>query len=249
MRAQAPAAASLAALAIATAGCASSARPPVTANQAARERGIAAGHALNIGRSQPATQRPAAQLRLGILATLADPAGLAAVKLGYISARLAPAGMRLTITSYTSPAGEAAALAAGSIGAAYTTPAAAVTAWQFTHGGIRIISGAAATTSGNPVTVIAASVGYLRTHAAGITSLLQAQIQATVLLTTNPATGVSSARTELEDLLHHKVTKAAVSALARYQITCNPGDTGLGGIDNLTTINILLKASGLPPAN
>jgi hypothetical protein len=253
VRPQAAAAAAIAAAAIVTAGCSSSsssARPHVTARQAARQRGIAAARALNPARTD-ATTRPVPRLRLGILATPAATTGLAALDLGYIAARLAPSGTQLDTTAYTSPAAEAAALTAGAIDAAYTTPAAALTAWQHSHHGIRIIAGATDTATGTPAVILAARASYLTSHKASITALLQGQIQAVLQLTTNPAAAIPAARAELQALLHQPVTVRAAAALTRYRSTASPGPApdGTSALLNLTPLNTLLKASGLPPAS
>ena len=59
-----------------------------SAAQAARDRGIATGRALNIRQGSAQTvQHP--QLRLGLLTQPADATGLAAVRMGYLSLELA----------------------------------------------------------------------------------------------------------------------------------------------------------------
>jgi hypothetical protein len=200
-------------------------------------------------RAQPARDTTGApQVRLGILATPADTTGLAALRLGYIAARLAPSGVQLVITAYTSPAAQADALQDGSIDAAYTTPAAAATAWEHNHG-IRIIAGATSTAAGAPAIVLATAAGFLTSRPADVTAILQGDIQATVQLTTAPATALPGARAELLTLLRHPLTRHAAAALARYHATTSPGTAVTGALLDMTPVNTLLKASGLPPAS
>jgi hypothetical protein len=221
-----------------------------TAAQAARQRAKQTDRALGITRTQPAKPVRAPQLRLGILATPADTTGLAAIQLGYIAAKLSPSGTQLTTTAYTSADAEAAALADGTIDAAYITPAAATTAWQRPGHPVRIIAGADQATDGAPAVVLAVSNSYLMSHPAHITDLLQGHIQATTLLTSSPALALPAARDELQQLTHHQITKTTSAAFGQYRATNNPGtvDSSSSELLDLTLVNTLLRASGLAPA-
>lgn len=234
--------------AAAIAGCSTAPKPQITAAQATRERAMQSGHALDLTRSQDATQKDAPVLRLGILATPADTTGLTAAAMGYIAAKLSPSGAQLAVTAYTTPAAEATALIAGVIDAAYTTPAAAQTASRNTRGGIRIIAGADQDRTGASVVILAARTAYLRVHSRQITSLLQGHIQAIALLTTDPATAIPAARTELQSLRHTALSHQMTAAFSSYRATSNPGATSIRGLLDLAPFNTLLRASGLPPA-
>jgi ABC-type phosphate/phosphonate transport system substrate-binding protein len=240
------AAAAIAAAAIA--GCSAAPKPQITAAQATRGRAIQSGDALDITRSQDATPKDVPVLRLGILATPADTTGLTAIGLGYVAAKLSTSDAHLNVTAYTTPAAEANALITGTIDAAYTTPTAARTARQNTGNGVRIIAGANQTSTGTTAVVLAARTTYLRAHGPQITSLLQGHIQAVALLTTDPATAIPAARTELQALLHATLSPGTTTAFNQYRATSSPGATGIHGLLDLAPINILLRASGLPPA-
>jgi ABC-type nitrate/sulfonate/bicarbonate transport system substrate-binding protein len=187
------------------------------------------------------------RLRLGVLAMPADSTGLIAVGLGYVGAKLSPAGTQLLVTAYTSPAAESAALEAGTIDAAYTTPAAARAAWQHTSGGIRVIAGATDTKGGTPAVVLAASTSYLHSHGGQVTDLLEGDIQAIAQLTTAPAAATPAARAELQTLLGRKVSKSETTGLSLDRAAPNPG-AGPAGLTDLSSFDTLLRASGLPPA-
>jgi hypothetical protein len=226
-----------------------------TAAQAAHQRDVETGRALNVSRSsQKAVRRP--QLRLGILAAPADSTGLAAAGLGYIAAKLSPSGTDVTYLAYTTSAAEAEALAAGAIDAAYIPPDAAVIAWQRTQHAIRIVAGADQTTSGAPAVVLVIRAAYLSSHPSQTTDLLQGDIQATTLMIMSPAVGLPAARAELEMLTRHKITKATTAAFGRYRSSNNPhqsdiavaGGSSAASLFDLTVVNSLLRASGLAPA-
>jgi hypothetical protein len=244
-----------------TTGSGSPARPP-TAAQAAHSRGIATGRALDAGRSTPqVVQRP--QLRLGILAQPGDATALTGLRLGYYALQLSASGTQLAPQPYVSASAEAAALAAGRLDAAYLPPVAAVQAWQDTRGDIRIIAGAG-TRSTATVAVLAVTTAYLTQHTVQVQELLKGHIQATTLLTTDPAAGRAAAAAELTSTDTPTVrTRQISAALALVTATCNPGAasvltqaraaaaasqlrplTSLTGIYNLSPLNYLLKAAG-----
>jgi ABC-type nitrate/sulfonate/bicarbonate transport system substrate-binding protein len=235
---------------IALAGCSTHPKTQLTAAQAAHQRAIQTGHALNIARSQPAKVQAVPQLRLGLLATPADTTGLVAIRLGFIAAKLSPAGVRLSVTAYTSPAAEAAALTDGTLDAAYITPAAAITAWQRTRRGICIIAGATSTATGTPAVVLAARAGYLTAHPTQTTDLIQGHIQALALLTTSPATALPAERAELQSVTHSASSRNINAMLSNYRATADPGQMPAADyrdLFDLTAIELLLKDSGMPP--
>lgn len=236
-------------------------RPP-TAAQAARERAIAAGRALNVGRGGgQIVHRP--QLRLGILAAPAAATGLAGIKLGYIAVQLTASGTDLTAQPYTSPAAEETALLSGRLDAAYLPPVQAIQAWQATNGKIRIIAGANSRGS-TTVAVLAVTTTYLASHAGQVRELLKGHIQATTTLLTDPQAGHAAAAAELASLTAGKTTaRHAASAVALIRGTCDPGAasliaqagtaasagqlkpvTNLSAIFDLTPLNELLRAAG-----
>jgi hypothetical protein len=236
--------AALTTAAAAITGCSTAAKP-LTAAQATRQRAEQASHALDLPRAQPATPQTVPVLQLGILATPADTTGLAAAGLGTIAAKLSPSGIQLKITTYTSSAAETAALAAGRLDAAYTTPAAAIATWQYHHAAICVIAGATQTASGTPAVVLAASSTWISAHPAAVTGLLEGDIQAVLQLLTTPATAIPVARTELQAIQSSKITHAQFLAFSRYRATGNPGAEP-AGVANLSAARALLAASGLP---
>jgi NitT/TauT family transport system substrate-binding protein len=80
-------------------------------------------------------------VRLGLMVSAADASGLAGVRMGYFGQQLG-GGVSLHVVPFGSGAGEAAALEAGQLDAAYVDPVAAVAAWQATGGKLRIVAGA-----------------------------------------------------------------------------------------------------------
>jgi hypothetical protein len=109
--------------------------------------------------------------------------------------------------------------------------------------------GATSTAAGAPAIVLATAAGFLTRHPADVTAILQGDIQATVQLTTAPATALPGARAELLALLRHPLTRHATAALARYHATTSPGTGVASAFLDLTPVNTLLKASGLPSAS
>jgi NitT/TauT family transport system substrate-binding protein len=135
----------LAAIALLAAGCTSSALPgagsPGGANGAAPGPGAAGQRASGRPVGPPGTQA-SGTLRLGLQENLADAAAMLGWQLGFFGQNLG----RVTFQPmpYTSSAGEAAALEAGQLDAAYLDPVTSLQVWQYTRGGlIKIIAGAA----------------------------------------------------------------------------------------------------------
>jgi ABC-type nitrate/sulfonate/bicarbonate transport system substrate-binding protein len=246
------AAAGLAA-AVLTAGCSASPHPPTIA-QIHRQQGAAAGRALSVGHGT-AVITPLPTVQLGLLTSAAGGTGLTAQALGYFGQEL---GNHLTlhITSLATPQAQDTALTTGRLDAAYLTPAAAITAWHATHGQIRIISGAAISPGGATAAVLAVTTRFLTTHPTWATALLRAQIRATLLLATDPAAGRHAAATELATLAGPAAAARATAPLAALQYTDNPQPQAIlnqastagqiTGIFDLTPLNTLLRASGLP---
>jgi ABC-type nitrate/sulfonate/bicarbonate transport system substrate-binding protein len=243
---------------ITIAGCSSPGpRASVTAGEAARQHALAAAHALNPARSQAFNVTLTPQVRLGILATPADTAGLAGAASGFYSAHLSSAGVKVAITAYLSPTAQAVALEGGALDVAYTTPAAAITAWRTSHGAITIISGAD-NLSGQSVIVLAARRAFLVSHPAWATAILQGQVQAAMALISKPATAIRAAAAELRALTRGRRISTRLTALKRFVATDSPVLTGLatpepasqaaGALLDLTPLNRVLRASGLAPA-
>ena len=140
MRRAVSAAAAAGLVAVLAAGCSSPQPPTVTTvrQQQGRDAGkaLSVGHGIDVAAALP-------QVRLGLMDDLCDGSGLAAAGLGYFGQELG-AGVRLEPEGYSSPAAEAAALAAGRLDAAYIDPVAALAAWQARGGPLQIISGAGA---------------------------------------------------------------------------------------------------------
>jgi hypothetical protein len=234
--------------AIGISSCSAAPRPHITASQATRERAAQAARALGVNGSSDATQNAVTVLRLGILATPSDTAGLTAIGLGYIAAKLSPSGAQLAVTAFTTPAAEATALTAGTIDAAYTTPAAARAAWVSTHSGIRIIAGADQSRGGVTAIILTVRTNYLSAHYPEITGLLQGHIEAVALLTTSPTTAIIAARREYAALGSATLGRPEISAFSQYSATCNPGRITTRGLFDLAPVNTLLRASGMSAA-
>ncbi|HEY1620068.1 MAG TPA: hypothetical protein VGG25_20760 [Streptosporangiaceae bacterium] len=207
-------------------------------------------------------------IRLGITPTAADAAGLTGLQLGYFRTQLGP-GITLTPVPFTTPAAEAAALAAGRLDAAYLPPVQAVRAWTTSRQKITVIAGAATRRRhGHPATaaVLAVTRRLLTRHPAMVTALLKAHIQATSLLSTNKTAGNAAAAQEFtalatrpvshraltrelakitaaSDPLPASIRKQASAAAAAGQV---PPPPGLAGMYDLTPLNTLLRAAGLP---
>lgn len=258
------AAAAIATTIMLTTSSGSPASPP-TAAQAAHARGIAAGHALDIGHGS-GQARLVPQVRLGLIDGPAGATGLAAVQLGYFNVQLGGEGAELDATPYQSPGAEEAALIAGRLDAAYLPPVNAVQAWQASHGAIRIISGAAA--RGTTTTaVLAVTLPFLSSHPASVQDLLKAQVQTTSLLTTDPTAGYAAAAAELAAIHGLKIASRTLTAsLSGTRATCDPGApsvlaqaqtaaaagqlkhlTTLTGIYDLSPLNQLLRSAGMLP--
>jgi hypothetical protein len=236
-------------------------RKPLTAAQAAHNRGIATGHALDVGRGTGViTKRPT--LRLGLLAQAANPVGLAATRLGYLTVQLAASQTQLNSEPYTSPDAEESALASGRLDAAYITPVAAVQAWQHSHGGIRIIAGAA-TRAATTVSVLVVTASYLSAHPLQVQELLKGHVQTTTLFTTDAVASYADAAAELASLTHTGVSAHLTASLERGRASCDPGAssvlaqaraaaaagqlqsvTSLSGAYDIALLNQLLEASG-----
>lgn len=131
------AAAGLVLAAVVLSGCAS-ARQAVPAADRAR-----AGGAVGTVTAPAAKPESRHLLRVGYVADIPDAEALVGLQDGYLREDLGP-GVELVPVHYPTATAESAAIAAGSLGAAYIDPVAAVRAWQSDHGAIRIIAGAAA---------------------------------------------------------------------------------------------------------
>jgi NitT/TauT family transport system substrate-binding protein len=126
--------------AIALAGCSSAARSADPAAAKARAGGAVGAVVFS---AAPGTSGAHQQvLTLGYVADVPDAVALVGLQEGYLRGDLSPAA-ELDAVPFTDGAAEAAALAAGRIDAAYIDPVAAVSAWQASRGGIRILAGAA----------------------------------------------------------------------------------------------------------
>jgi NitT/TauT family transport system substrate-binding protein len=148
----------LAAVALLAAGCTSSARPGAGSpgggtNGTAGGQG-SPGHSASGRPVGPPGTQASGVLRLGLEGNLADAAAMLGWQQGFFGQNLG----RVTLQPmpYTSSAGEAAALQAGQLDAAYLDPVTALQLWQRSRGRlIKVIAGAA---SGGAELVVAPKV-------------------------------------------------------------------------------------------
>ena len=113
-----------------------------------------------------------------------------------------------------------AAIEQGKLDAAYLDPVAAVGAWQATHHGIRVVSGAASV-GGKSKVVLTVTDGLLAAHRAWVTGLLKGQVQAMRMLVTDPAAARPVALRVLT--AGRRASRLRVRrSLARARFTCDP---------------------------
>jgi ABC-type nitrate/sulfonate/bicarbonate transport system substrate-binding protein len=253
-------------LAVAVAGCATShSRPPQSPAARARAGG-AVGLAVAPSLPPPSQRKT---LRLGYIPAIPDAIALAGIADGYFQQDLGP-GITLEAIPYATPGAETAALQHGQIDAAYINPVAAISAWQATRHQIRIIAGAAS--AGSPAaqhtTTVLAATTRLLTHTTTTRELLEADVQAEILLATKPATAVQALQQQLAQAGKRTTIHQLRAGLTRIHLTSNPlaqtiateasqaAATGtihpaadLRSIYDLTPLNAILKNVGQVPVS
>jgi len=238
----------------------SPARPPLSLARQKHQQGVNAGLALDTGHGtgQPVTI-PA--IRLGLTATASDATALTGLTLGYYTQALG-GHVQLDPVTYPTPAAEAAALEAGKLQAAYLTPAAAIQAWKASAHSLRIVAGAA-TSHGRPATVLVMTRQFLTTHTAQVLQILQADIRASHLLSTSPATARPAVQAELTALtgtkpaarlldkklsrLNYTPDLMTSQLLAAARRSSGGQNTAVAQLLDVSLVNQILRTTGLPP--
>jgi hypothetical protein len=238
----------------------SPARPALSLAQQKHQQGVNAGLALDTGRG---TGRPVTipAIRLGLTGTAADATALTGLNLGYYKQALG-GHAQLDPVTYPTPAAEATALQAGKLQAAYLTPAAAIQAWTNSGHSLRIVAGAAASHE-RPVTVLVMTRQFLTTHPGQVLQILQADIRASQLLITSPATARPAVQAEIATLTRTRPAARQLDKnLARLNYTPDPMTSQLlaaarrssgshniavGQLLDVSPVDQILRTSGLPP--
>jgi ABC-type nitrate/sulfonate/bicarbonate transport system substrate-binding protein len=224
----------------------------------------AGGTAALAADAAPAEATAASRLRLGFVPGAGDGSALVGLQDKLFRADLGPS-VALVPVRFDSPEAAEAALASGQLDAAYLSPLSAVAAWQVTRGGVRVISGAAAS-QGQSAVVLVVTARFLTAQPGKIQGLLKGQIQASQVLELQPMAGWRLASAELTALGQRTSPPQFAREAANYRYSCDPLEasvlaqarlaatagslkavTSLASLYDLAPVNQLLRAAGFAP--
>jgi ABC-type nitrate/sulfonate/bicarbonate transport system substrate-binding protein len=203
---------------------------------------------------------------VGFEPILADGTALVGIQSQYFRDDLG-AVATLDALPYSATNAEAGGLADGHLDAAYLDPVAAVGVWQSSRGAVRIIAGGAAT-GGTATTVLVVTSKFLASEPAAVNGLLEGQVQANQLLSTNQTSAKASLSAELATLNHPVKASQLAHSLATFTFGNNPLAASvaaqamkaaaagtlkpvkdLSSIYDLAPLNNVLRADGLQPVS
>jgi ABC-type nitrate/sulfonate/bicarbonate transport system substrate-binding protein len=248
-------------LAVLGAGCSS---PNPKSHYSGAVQTGAGGAAALAGRPQSGANSTRDAIRLGFMSTATDGIALVGIQDGLFREGLGT-GATLDAVGFSSPAALELALERGRVDAAYLDPVEAVGAWQATHGGIRVMAGAAV--AGNQSSVLlAVAARFLASHPLWVQGLLKGHVLAMQLLDSDPMSGWRMAAQELTALGQRVSSRQFARESARISFNCDPltgsvlaqarraAETGLlksvsslTGMYDLGPVNQLLKSAGFRP--
>ena len=220
-----------------------------------------AGGAAGVAAAPAVVPTTESRLRLGYVGVAADSAALVGLRDDLFRADLG-AGVALEPVRFSSGAAAESALAAGHLDAAYLDPVSAVSAWQRTGGGIRVISGAASE-DGKSAVVLVVTSRFLATRPKQVQGLLKGQVQTEQLLITEPGPARRLVVAELMSLGVHQSAQRFARLWADLRFSCDPlqasvlaqaryaaasgtlkAVSSLSGVYDLGPVNKLLRAAG-----
>jgi hypothetical protein len=221
-----------------------------------------AGGAAAVAAAPPAVATAANTVRLGFVVGAGDGSALVGVQDNLFRADLGSSAV-LEPEHFASSATAEAALAAGRLDAAYLSPVSAVGAWQATHGGVRVVSGAASS-QGQSAVVLVVTARFLTGPAGRIQGLLKGQVQASQLLQLDPMSGWRLAAAQLTALGQRTNVPQFAREAGMYRFSCDPLEasllaqarhaasagtirpvSSLAGLYDLGPVDQLLRAAGL----
>ena len=216
--------------------------------------------------AQPPAGRARNAVSLGFEATPPDGIALVGVQDGLFREDLG-AAVALDPVRLASSQSAGLALEQGRIDAAYLDPVSAVRAWQASHGGVRVMAGAASA-SGRSALVLAVSARFLALHTSWMQGLLKGQVQAMRLLDADPRSGRQMAAAELTALGQRTSPPQFARASAGLAFSCDPLPasvlaqarraalagtlgkvTSLAAMYDLVPVDELLIAAGMRPVS
>jgi ABC-type nitrate/sulfonate/bicarbonate transport system substrate-binding protein len=249
-----------AAAAALAAGCSS----PMPHHEGAVQTG--AGGAAAVAAAPPPVATPSNWLRLGFVARVSDSSALVGLQDDLFREDLG-AAVALEPVHFASATAAESALTHGQVDAAYLDPVSAVTAWQATGGGVKVVAGAASSQDESSV-VLVVSAKFLAAQSGKVQGLLKGQVQASQMLQTDPESAWRLAVAELTALGQPVSAPQFAREAASFRFSCDPVEmsilvqarraaaagtlkpvSSLASMYDLAPVDLLLRAAGFAPAS